>query len=351
MAKHEVIIRENTGTTKTEAPYLPQYVKKNDLAFAAICSQVAAESGLTETQVRAIFEGAFAEFETLEQDAAVRIHVDGLTVCMAIYGSFPSADAAFDPAKNTLALAIKLDDDIKYALVNVTPTIVTDDTATKVRITVVSDYEVERPYEVIYGFRPFKVQGYNLVMDDEGAEIYLESAAGAKFPCKLYNQRSKQVIEAYLNALPEAGDYKLVVKSRGGDAEGPLQTVFRKVKFIKALPEVEGVEITDWTVVEGGSDINAIFGANIPNCGYYGDGTDWDNTLKGFYTDPNTGSEVRVKIGPIMDPKQSKRLRFQPGYFYRGMSGVEKGVWCPARVELWCGETKYGEANFSVCKG
>lgn len=351
MAKHEVVIRENTGTTKTDAPYLPLYIKKSDLAFAALCAQVAAESGLTDTQVRAIFEGAFAEFETLEQDAAVRIHVDGMTVCMAIYGSFATADAAFDPEKNTLALAIYLDDDIKNALVNVTPTIVTDDTSTKVRITVVSDYEVERPYEVIYGFRPFKVQGYNLVMSDEGAEIYLESATGVKFPCKLYRQRSKQVVEAYLNVLPEAGDYKLVIKSRGGDAEGTLQTVFRKVKFIQALPEVEGVEIDEWTVVEGGSDINAIFGSNIPNCGYYGDGTDWDNTLKGFYYDPNTGNEVRVKIGPIMEPNQSKRLRFQPGYFYRGMSGVATGVWCDARVELWCGEAKYGEAYFRVRKG
>lgn len=351
MAKHEVVIRENTGTTKTDAPYLPQYVKKSDLAFAALCSQVAAEAGLTDTQARAIIEGAFAEFEALEKDAAVRIHVDGMTVCLAIYGSFASADAAFDVTKNTLALAIYLDDDIKNVLVNVTPSIVTDETSTKVRITVVSDCEVERPYEVIYGFRPFTVQGYNLVMDDEGAEIYLESAAGVKFPCKLFHQRSRQVIEAYLNALPEAGDYKLVVKSRGGDSEGTLQTVFRKVKFIQALPEVEGVEIMEWTVVEGGSDINAIFGSNIPNCGYYGDGTDWDNTLKGYYTDPETGDEVRVKIGPLMDPKQSKRLRFQPGYFYRGMSGVPAGTWCSARVELWCGETKYGEAHFNVRKG
>ena len=351
MAKHEVIIRENGGTTKTEAPYLPQYVKKNDLDFAAVCAQVAAESGLTETQVRAIFEGAFAEFESLEQEAAVRIHVDGMTVSMVIYGSFPSADAAFDPAKNTLALTITLDDDIRYALANVTPTIVTEDTATKVRITVVADYAQERPYEVIYGFRPFRVQGYNLMMDDEGAEIYLENAGGEKFPCKVSAQRSKQVVEAYLNELPDAGDYRLVVRSRGGDADGTLQTVYRRVKFIKALPEVAGVEITEWTLVEGGGTLNAIYGTNIPNCGFYGDGSDWDNTLKGFYTNPDTGSEVRVQIGPAMDPKQSKRLRFQPGAFYRAMSDVSTGVWCDARVELWCGGTKYGEASFSVCKG
>ena len=30
-----------------------------------------------------------------------------------------------------------------------------------------------------------------------------------------------------------AGDYKLVVKSRGGDAEGPLQTSFRRVKYLR----------------------------------------------------------------------------------------------------------------------
>jgi len=31
------------------------------------------------------------------------------------------------------------------------------------------------------------------------------------------------------------GDYKLVVTSRGGDAEGPLQVSFRKVKYLKIV--------------------------------------------------------------------------------------------------------------------
>jgi len=237
MAKHEVIIRENTGATKTDAPYVPSYIKKSDLDFAAICSQVAAEAGLTDTQVRAIFEGAFAEFETMEKDAPVRIHIDGLTVCMVIYGSFPTSDAAFDPLKNVLALAIYLDDDVKNALVNVTPVIVTDETATKVRITGVADEEVPRPYEVIHGMHVFEVQGVNLVPTDVGGGVILVNGDGATFDCTIVEVVSKQKIRVKSARLLEGGDYKLYVKSRGGDAEGPLQTPFRKVKYLKVIDE------------------------------------------------------------------------------------------------------------------
>ena len=44
---------------------------------------------------------------------------------------------------------------------------------------------------------------------------------------------SKQIFTARTEELLDAGDYKLVVKSRGGDAEGPLQTSFRRVKYLR----------------------------------------------------------------------------------------------------------------------
>jgi hypothetical protein len=41
------------------------------------------------------------------------------------------------------------------------------------------------------------------------------------------------VFKAHTAELLPAGDYKLVVKSSAGDAVGPLQTSFRRVKYMR----------------------------------------------------------------------------------------------------------------------
>jgi len=351
MAKHEVVIHENTGALKTVAPYLGVYVSKETVKIEGFIAAVASKCGLPAIEVEAILTGSFEAIEELEKISLVRVHTDIGMICGTISGSFPTSDAEFNPDKNKLELALRLDEGLRYALADVTPTIVAEDDITKVRVDNIADLISPRPYNVIHGLGVFRVSGLHLVTTDEGSSVFLQNEHGATFEVVIDRVYSEQLFTGRTKALLEPGDYKLVVRSRGGDAEGPLQTSTRKVKYLKLEPVVAGVEITEWTVVEGGSDINAIFGANIPNSGFSGDGRDWDNTLKGFYTNPETGDEVRVNIGPIMDPTQSKRLRFQPGYFYRGMSGVAKGVWCPARVELWCGDTKYGEAEFMVRKG
>ena len=44
-----------------------------------------------------------------------------------------------------------------------------------------------------------------------------------------------QLFKAHTAELLPGGDYKLVVKSRAGDAGGPLQTSFRKVKYLRVV--------------------------------------------------------------------------------------------------------------------
>ena len=53
-----------------------------------------------------------------------------------------------------------------------------------------------------------------------------------------------QLFEAHTEALLPAGDYKLVVKSRAGDAAGPLQTSFRRVKYLRVVDPVEPLVLT-----------------------------------------------------------------------------------------------------------
>ena len=233
MAKHEITIRENTGSTKEVAPYLGTYVSKETVKIDPISEAVAKLCGLPAIQVQTILSGAFELIAKMEkEDGAVRVNFDGFAVGQVIRGHFASSDAAFDPAVNALELAILLNEDVRNFLVNVTPTIVADEYATKVRVHNVADTVTPRPYQVIHGKHPFCVTGINLVMSDEGAEVYLEDSKGIKFECVVDEVKSRQEFTAHSAALLAGGDYRLWVKSRGGDAEGTLQSDFRKVKYL-----------------------------------------------------------------------------------------------------------------------
>ena len=235
MARHEVVIHENTGATKTVAPYLGSYISKETLAMAKFASAVGAKCGLPAIQVIAILGGSFEAIEALESESLVRVHTDIGVVCGVITGSFPTADAAFDPARNALELALRLDDTLRLDLADTVPVIVTDEELTKLRVDNAMDLEEERPMNLIHGKHVFRVAGFNMVLDDEGAAAYLENSIGTTFPLTVDEVVSKQLFKAHTAELLPAGDYKLVVKSRAGDAAGPLQTSFRKVKYMRVV--------------------------------------------------------------------------------------------------------------------
>ena len=86
---------------------------------------------------------------------------------------------------------------------------------------------------LIHGRHVFRVAGFNMVLSDEGAAAFLQNALGTTFPLVIDEVVTHQLFKAHTAELLEPGDYKLVVKSRAGDAEGPLQTSFRKVKYLR----------------------------------------------------------------------------------------------------------------------
>ena len=240
MAKHEVIIHENTSATSSVAPYLGNYIAKETLALAAFASSIGAKCGLPAIQVIAILDGSFQALEDLEREGLVRIHTDIGVICAVIKGSFPTADAAFDPERNSLELALRLDDAIQLELTDTVPVIVTDENVTKLRVDNVMDLVEERPMNLIHGQHVFRVAGFNMVLGDEGAAAFLQNALGTTFPLVIDEVVSKQLFKAHTAELLPGGDYKLVVKSRAGDAGGPLQTSFRKVKYLRVVdPEPE----------------------------------------------------------------------------------------------------------------
>ena len=125
---------------------------------------------------------------------------------------------------------------------------------------------------LIHGQHAFRVAGVNMVLSDEGAEAYLENALGTTFVLVIDRIVTHQLFEAHTAELLPAGDYKLVVKSRAGDAAGPLQTSFRKVKYMRVEDPVGPVpKITDARsdgmeadhVVADGESVTYVSGENI----------------------------------------------------------------------------------------
>ena len=234
MARHEIVIHENTGATKEVAPYLGSYIAKETLQIPAFAAAIGLKCGLPAIQVIAILTGSFEAIQALERESLVRAWTDIGVVCAVITGSFPTADAAFDPARNALELALRLDDTLRLDLADTVPQIVTDADITKLRVDNAMDLEVENPMNLIHGQHVFRVAGLNMVLTgDPDAKTYLKNALGTTFPLVIDEVVSKQLFKAHTAELLPGGDYRLVVESHAGDAAGPLQTSFRKVKYLR----------------------------------------------------------------------------------------------------------------------
>ena len=296
MARHEVVIHENTSTaTHDVAPYLGSYISKETVALAEFSAAVGAKCGLPAIQVIAIIGGAFDAIAALEREALVRVHTDLGVVCGVITGSFPTADAAFDPGRNALELALRLDDTLRLDLADTVPTIITDANLTKLRVDNVMDLEEERPMNLIHGKHVFRVAGFNMVLDDEGAAAYLENGIGTTFPLTVDEVVSKQLFKAHTAELLPAGDYKLVVKSRAGDAAGPLQTSFRRVKYLRVVdPEPVPIaqssdgEVKIFSLTDGGQSES--FDASHT----------WNMSCEGFFHEAGEGHRWRVGAVDIL---------------------------------------------------
>ena len=326
MANHQIVIHENTGATRTAAPYLGSYISKETVVLDAFAEAIGEKCGLPKIQVIAIISGAFQAISALESEALVRVHTDIGVVCGVITGSFPTADAAFDPARNALELALRLDDTLRLDLADTVPVIITDADLTKLRVDNVMDLEVERPMNLIHGQHVFRVAGFNMVLGDEGAAAYLENGIGTTFPLVIDHVTSHQLFTAHTAELLPAGDYKLVVKSRAGDAAGPLQTSFRKVKYLR-VEDPPGLTLTG--VHSPGSGESLIhFDSGI---WFEGAGLDAWN--------PET-DRIEAKNDDLEEPEY-RRLT-EPGageaLFADGLLKLDEGAWEVIGPDLEAGE-------------
>ena len=273
MAKHEVVIHENTGATKEVAPYLGSYISKETVKESVFANTLATLCGMSAVQVMAILDGSFEAIEEMELSGLIRVHTDIGTICGVITGSFPTADAPFDRERNTLELALRLDEEIKLALTDTVPFIAPDDSLTKLRVDNVMDLTTPRPYNLIHGQGVFRVAGFNMVLDDEGAKALLQNNLGTTFDLVIDEVVTKQLFKAHCADEIEPGDYKLVVKSKAGDAGGPLQTAFRRVKLMKVESPKPKITVTDMSAAKVDEFVSASFdGENFDAVQGYAEG-------------------------------------------------------------------------------
>ena len=99
------------------------------------------------------------------------------------------------------------------------------------------------------------------------------------FPLVVDEVVSKQLFKTHTAELLPGGDYKLAVKSRAGDAGGPLQTSFRKVKYLRVVDPVPLAQTSDgkckvMSFKDGDSATDFTYGHDwtLEGSGLYGDG-------------------------------------------------------------------------------
>ena len=237
----------NTGVTKAVAPVLGKFLNRDKLALEALCEEIRLNGGTpmdTETLLY-IISGTLDYMREQYALKCVRYRLFGITFEVACYGPFETADAKFDPAVNSLEVAVRLGDELKNCLVNETPTLVTEETASTARIYRAMDI-ASGALGIIIGTRSFRVTGRNVYVSREGESLKLMDGKGRVYDLVYDRIESPQRVECHLaENLNESGTCKLILTTYAGDEseEARLGIYERVVNFVKFVepPTIEKV--------------------------------------------------------------------------------------------------------------
>ena len=238
MAVHKINIRANTlEKSKDKAPFLGVYQSNGTNNEEAMLPHVAEAAGQKDIQTRAILEGVFAAISKKNRaDGPTRMHLPGgISAFVGITGSFPASDSAFDPERNKVVQILGLSPKLRNELVNVTPEIVGEADGTRIELNRVFDLAQKTPPAVIYGKRPFRCQGINIVTTDEDARVFIRNRKGVEFDVVVDEVVSTQEFTAHTAELLEPGDYYVVIETRGGNPDGTIREVDKPVKYLKVV--------------------------------------------------------------------------------------------------------------------
>ena len=227
----------NTGATKVSAPVLGTFLNRDKPGLEALCEEIKLNGGTpmdTETLLY-IISGTIDYLREQYALKCVRYRLFGITFEVACYGPFETADAKFDPAVNSLEVAVRLGDEIRNCLVNETPKLVTEETASTARIYRAMDI-ASGALGIVIGGRKFRVTGRNVYVSREGESLKLQDGKGRLFDIAYDKIESPQRVEGHLVEAPvESGTCKLILTTYGGDdsEDAKLGIYERIVNFVK----------------------------------------------------------------------------------------------------------------------
>ena len=237
----------NTGATKDSAPVLGTFLNRDKLALEALCEEIRLNGGspMDSETLLYILSGTIDYLREQFATKCVRYRFFGITFEVACYGPFETADAKFDPARNSLEVAVRLGDDLKNCLVNETPTLVTEETASTARIYRAMDI-ASGALGIIIGTRSFRVTGRNVYVSREGESLKLMDGKGRVYDLVYDRIESPQRVECHLaENLNESGTCKLILTTYAGDEseEARLGIYERVVNFVKFVepPTVDSI--------------------------------------------------------------------------------------------------------------
>ena len=247
----------NTGATKDSAPVLGTFLNRDKLALEALCEEIRLNGGapMDSETLLYILSGTVDYLREQFATKCVRYRFFGITFEVACYGPFETADAKFDPAVNSLEVVVRLGEDLKNCLVNETPTLVTEETASTARIYRAMDI-ASGALGIIIGTRSFRVTGRNVYVSREGESLKLMDGKGRVYDLVYDRIESPQRVECHLaENLLESGTCKLILTTYAGDeSEGARLGIYeRVVSFVKfEEPTPPRISITDAKAIASG---------------------------------------------------------------------------------------------------
>ena len=254
----------NTGATKDSAPVLGTFLNRDKLALEALCEEIRLNGGapMDSETLLYILSGTVDYLREQFATKCVRYRFFGITFEVACYGPFETADAKFDPAVNSLEVAVRLGDELKNCLVNETPTLVTEETASTARIYRAMDI-ASGALGIIIGTRSFRVTGRNAYVSREGESLKLMDGKGRVYDLVYDRIESPQRVECHLaENLNESGTCKLILTTYAGDEseEARLGIYERVVNFVKFVepPTIEKVASEGANGIIKGAEFAAI---------------------------------------------------------------------------------------------
>ena len=267
----------NTGATAASAPVLGRFVNRDKPALEALCEEIKLNGGTpmdTETLLY-IISGTLDYLREQYALKCVRYRLFGITFEVACYGPFETADAKYDPALNSLEVAVRLGDELRNCLVNETPKLVTEETASTARIYRAMDI-TSGALGIIIGGRKFRVTGRNVYVSREGESLKLQDGKGRLFDIAFDKVESPQRVEGHLVEPPdESGTCKLILTTYGGDEseDAKLGIYERVVSFVK-FEEPKKVKFSNYRLIgESPSENFSIVGENLDALKHLDDGT------------------------------------------------------------------------------